>query len=137
VTIVNSAAITSPGFGSPYVVSRLGVALSGTGEGTTTIPSSGSLSPTCRTAILNIKIFTGTGTSPTVSRVHVNATDGTTTEEVYEYKPGTAFALTSAQVVHLQVRILLDINATSVSVLTTLGGTGPGATLDVELAYEP
>src|SRR5712691_3578715 len=112
-TIVNSAAITSPGFGSPYVVSRLAVALSTTGEGTTTIPATGALSPTLRTGIVNIKIFSGTGTSPTVTRVHINATDGTTTEEVFEYNPSTAFALASAKVLHLRVEMLVDINATS------------------------
>lgn len=129
-TIKNSAAIITQGFGSslPPVLNQT-LALSGTERQTNT------LVPTLpsRSGIVNVKISAGTGTSPTVVALDITATDGTTTEQVDAYNPAVAYALGANAVLHKTFRYLVDLNATTITVGTTLGGTSPGATLDLEL----
>lgn len=136
-TIRNSAAIITPGMGSslPPVLNQT-LALSGTTRQTNT------LTPTLpsRSGIVNVKISAGIGTSPTVVALDITATDGTATEQVDAYNPAVAYALGANAVFHKTFRYLVDLNAasagpgaTTITVGTTLGGTSPGATLDLEL----
>ena len=136
-TIINPAPIVSPGHGSPYRSYREGIDLSGTSPETNTIPASGSLSPTGRTGKLCVKVYLGAGTSPTLVDLRVTATDGTTTSTVFEFAPAVAPALSSNGRVELLIPFKCDMNFTSVSIITDLGGTSPTAELDADLTWEP
>lgn len=81
---------------------------------------------------LYIRVYTPTGTSPTVL-VTCSLTDGTTTETFY-LGSGTAFALATASVLRLFIPFATDLNATTITVNTTLGGTSPTAVLDMAVA---
>lgn len=140
--IGNSAAITTPGYGSslpPQVQNN--IALSGTGVQTNTFPSTGVLVVNTRSGIVNVKIRNGAGTSPTVVMVAITCYDGTTTELVDAVAPSTAYALGANAVFHKTFRYLNDLTgaaaggpgASTVNVLTTLGGTSPSAVMDMEL----
>lgn len=134
-TIVNSAALVAPGFGTPLVSARASVAMSGTGQQTFTVPSSGSLAPTARTGYVRVKVFGGGGTSPTLTDILITATDGTATYTIDNFHPNTAITLSGTAGLDYLKEFCLDINATSISVLTTMGGTSPTATGDVEIVY--
>lgn len=134
-TIVNSAALVSPGFGSPIVAARANVSMSGTAQQTFTVPSSGSLAPTCRTGYVRFKTTGGGGTSPTLTDILITATDGTTTVTIDNFHPNTAITLSATSTADYLKEFCIDINATSVSVLTTMGGTAPTSTGDVEIVY--
>lgn len=106
-------------------------ALSGTAEQTTTLSS---FVPALRGCKVKISIHTGGGTSPTVAAVRVQVSDGTTTERSFEYNPATAATLAANNTVVLTFEICSELQFTSLAVLTTLGGTSPTATMDVEVS---
>lgn len=128
-----------PGMGQPQVndANQLATnqALSGTGQQTNTLPpSSGSFSPTMSKGKFRIKVYAGTGTTPTLTDIVVTVTDGTNTIEIFAFHPNSAIALSSTSWYDSGPQEWeVDINATSASVKTTLGGTSPGASLDWEI----
>lgn len=138
----NRLSTVVPGMGTPLSNDSLfyqsGVSLSGTTQQSTTLPSSGSFAApnTLSKGYLRIKIYSGGGTSPTLTDLVVTATDGTTTVTMGQFliHPSTAFALASNAVFDDMQPFLLDINATSFTVKTTLGGTTPTASMDVEVS---
>jgi hypothetical protein len=153
--INNSVANNSPGFGAPQLVQRLGVALSGSGQQTTSIPSSGSIAPGIYQGKVRIKVYNGTGTGVTLTDILLQITDGTNTVILAEFHPNTATALTSTQWVDWDEDFTVDFGSTTggatgqliapgaanaaaivVQVLTTLGVPG-GATMDVEVIGQP
>ena len=133
--ITNSVVFITPGFGAPVLRTNLAVALSGSSPAATTIPSTGSFTLTARMGWIHIKISGGGGTSPTVVSLNCTATDGTTTEQFAVYNPAAAFSLAANSDLNLIFPFCLDINANTFTVNTTLGGTSPTATLDLEVAY--
>ena len=153
--INNSVANNSPGFGAPQLVQRLGVALSGSGQQTTSIPSSGSITPGIYQGKVRIKVYNGTGTGVTLTDLVLQITDGTNTVVFAEFHPNSAVALTSTQWVDWDEDFTVDFGSTTggatgqliapgaataaaivVQVLTTLGVPG-GATMDVEVIGQP
>jgi len=153
--INNSVANNSPGFGSPQLVQRLGVALSGSSQQTTSIPSSGSITPGIYQGKVRIKVYNGTGTGVTLTDILLQITDGTNTIVVAEFHPNSAVALTSTQWVDWDEDFTVDFGSTTggatgqliapgaataaaivIQVLTTLGVPG-GATMDVEVIGQP
>lgn len=144
---------TFPGYGvgvrNDSVYYQAGIALSTTGQGTSPIPATGTILGTTRGKI-HIKIYNGGGTSPTLTDLLVNATDGTNTVAVFEYHPTVACTLTTTHWFERIFDYLLDqvtgstgsggaagqlINggAVTFNVLTTLGGTTPTASMDLEI----
>ncbi len=125
------------------------IALSGTGQQTKTIPATGVILGTTAGKI-RIKIYNGGGTSPTLTDLLVQATDGTNTLPVFGYHPNTALVLSTTSWFDQYFGYLLDTigaisgsggavgqliagGATSFNVLTTLGGTSPTASMDLEI----
>ncbi len=136
--IVNSVALINPGCGLPAQVQQvLATALSTTGAVANTIPTTGTLAQTFRSGKIRVKIFNGAGTSPTLVALIVSVTDGTTTELLYEFSPAVAFALSTTSYVDLSFDFITDLNANKITVTTTLGGTSPTATMDMEASLEP
>lgn len=144
-----------PGFGVPVqndsVYLRTGISLSTTGQQTNTIPATGTLSPGTTVGRLRIKIYNGGGTSPTLIDLLVQASDGTNTIPVYSNHPNVAFAISTTSWFDRYFEYLLDTatvtanaggangqllpgGVTSFNILTTLGGTTPTASMDLELA---
>lgn len=133
------------------LLQKTGIALSGTGQQTNTLPTSGSISPTCCRGYLRTKIYGGGGTSPTVVDITFTAGDGTNTVQLDNFHPGTAVTISATSYVDFLADILLDYTAaaagaagcllnygaTVFNCLTTLGGTSPTATMDWEVAVEP
>jgi hypothetical protein len=137
-TIVNSAAITQPGFGAPaQVQQRQNLSLAGGTIQQWLIPVTGVLAQAFRCGKVRVKIYGGGGTAPTVLCVTVTATDGTTTEQVADVNPCVPYALGTDQVFDYLFTFILDINADVLAIGTTLGGTSPTATMDVEAILEP
>jgi hypothetical protein len=153
--INNSVANNSPGFGAPQLVQRLGVALSGSSQQTTSIPSSGSISPGVYQGKIRIKVYNGTGTGVTLTDMLIQITDGTNTVVLAEFHPNSATTLTSTQWVDYLTDFTVDFGTTTggttgqliapgaataaaivVQVLTTLGVPG-GASMDVEVIGNP
>jgi hypothetical protein len=154
-TITNSVAINSAGYGAPQLVQRVNVALSGSGQQTTSVPSAGSIIPGLYQGKVRIKVYAGTGTGVTLVDVVIQITDGTNTVILDNYHPNAAVALTATQWVDFMVEFQVDFGGTTggatgnlispgaataaavvVQVLTTLGVPG-GATLDVEVIGQP
>jgi hypothetical protein len=130
---------------------QTGIALSTTGQQSNPIPSSGVILGTTVGAI-RIKIYNGGGTSPTLVDLLVTASDGTNTVLIAQslIHPTVAWPLTTATSwFEFEFEYLLDAassgsgggaagqllpgGATSFSVKTTLGGTSPTASMDVEI----
>lgn len=131
----NRLALITPSFGSP--LQRDSLLLSeGNALDDSTTTTLASLSPTVRAGWVRVRIYAGAGTSPTLTGLRVTFTDATTTEMVFDYQPETAqaYALSSVAIPDFIIPFLLDINASSCSVITTLGGTSPTASMDVEIA---
>jgi hypothetical protein len=144
-----------PGFGVGTFYSAFAqsaIVLSGTAQQTKHIPATGSLvsPPGTTTGRINIKIYDGSGTSPTLTDILVQATDGTNTVPIFEYHPNVALALSTTSWFNRYFDYLLDTasatasaggttgqllpgGATSFNILVTLGGTSPGALMDLEL----
>ena len=154
--IVNSVATTGAGYTSGFLTQRTGIAISsGTGY---SIPVTGSVSgnPVYRGKV-RIKIYNGIGTSPTVTLLTSSITDGTNTVVLPagSYGTGTTpitptIALTSTNWLELTFEFLVDYSAAGggatgtllgpgtaaavvLTITPTLGGTSPGATMDVEV----
>lgn len=92
------------------------------------------LTPALKQGFIRIKVSAGTGTTPTLVRCEVTLTDGTTTEAVFDYNPNVAPSILSPNQVTLTNPFLSELGVTQVNVITTLGGTGPGGTLDIEVS---
>ena len=136
--IVNSVALINPGLGVGAQVQQvLATALSTTGAVANTIPATGTLAQTFRSGKIRIKISNGAGTSPTLVALQVSVTDGTTTELLFEFSPAVATPLSATSYVDLSFDFITDLNANKVTVTTTLGGTSPTATMDMEACLEP
>lgn len=153
--ITNSIANNSSGFGTPQLVQRVGVALSGSSQQTTSVPSSGSITPGIYQGKIRVKIYAGTGTGVTLVDLVLQITDGTNTVILDNYHPNSAPGLTATQWVDFMWDFCVDFGGTTggatgnliapgassaaaivVQVLTTLGVPG-GATLDVEVIGQP
>ena len=127
---------------------QTGVSLSGTGQQTKTIPASGVILGTTA-GYIRIKIYNGGGTSPTLTDLLVQASDGTNLVPIYFLHPNVAIALTATQWFDDYFDYLLDTaasgsgggaagqllpgGATSFNILTTMGGTSPTASMDLEI----
>lgn len=131
-----------PTFGSPILNDTLfleaNVALSGTGQQSTAIPaSSGAFAPAISTGKIRYKIYGGGGTSPTLTDVVITATDGTNTVTLGSgvLHPSSAIAIGTGTtgMIDTEIDFILDISATSFTIKTTLGGTSPTASMDVEV----
>src|ERR1700721_111980 len=107
-TIVNSVNKIGPGFGSGGNASNIGIALSGTGQQTNTIPASGSFILAFFAGQLRIKFYDGAGTAPAGSDVTIQASDGTNTVTLANFHPGTAVPITSTGYLDLNFDLLLD-----------------------------
>ena len=130
-SIVNSVA-TFTGVGAQLYQKT--ASLSGTGQQTNTISS---ISPAVTRGYIRYKVSNGAGTSPTLVDVVVTCTDGTTTVTIEKYHPSTADTLSTTAWTDRVADFIVDINANSFSILTTMGGTSPLATLDFEVCAEP
>jgi hypothetical protein len=128
---------------------NLGIVLSGTGEQTNTIPSSGTFPIAYSTGWVRVKIYNGAGTNPTLSALKIIGGDGTNSVLVYALNPATAHNLSSTSWFDECIDFLLDVAATgtgggstgqliaangvnTITIKTTLGGTSPSATMDLE-----
>jgi hypothetical protein len=153
--INNSVANNSPGFGSPELIQRLGIALSGAAQQTTSIPASGSITPGIYQGKVRIKVYNGTGTGVTLTDLILQITDGTNTVIFGEFHPNSAPTLTSTTWVDYLSDFCVDFGPTPggatgqliqpgaataaaivIQVLTTLGVPG-GASMDVEVIGQP
>lgn len=148
--IVNSVATAGPGYGSGFLVSRTGIAVSS--GSASAVPSSGSLSQPVYRGKIRVKVYNGTGTSPTLTKLQIAITDGTNTVVVEDRNFSTAVTLSSTAYYDGVFNFLVDSGAGGgatgtllgptlspamvVNVTPTLGGTGPGATMDVEVYGE-
>ena len=151
--IVNSVSTIGPGFGSDSITQRTGIIVT---SGTTySIPSTGSvnLNPIYR-GRMRVKIYNGTGTTPTVTNIQASITDGVNTVLIGEFAPTSAAAINATNWVDTLFEFLLDYSTlgggatgtllgpgTAVAIVgqivPTLGGTGPGCTMDIEIAGAP
>jgi hypothetical protein len=150
-SIYNHVTDISGGFGISGLVSSYGVALSGTGAQTTTIPATGSFILAFYAGWVRVKVYNGAGTTPTLTDVKITASDGTNTVTLASWHPGVAATLSSTAFADVLLPFILDISpagggstgtliqlgATSISVVTTLGGTSPAATMDIEMIKIP
>lgn len=139
-TFTERVADICPGFGSPLgndtVFTQTNVALSGTGQSTTTLPktSTWTASQTLSAGYVRVKVYGGSGTSPTLTDVVITGSNGTITTELAALHPNSAIALSATSYVELLFPFITDLTLTSISILLTMGGTGPGSTLDCEVA---
>ena len=126
--------------------------------GTSSNSVAGLLVPTITIGAVRIKIYNGTGTSPTLSSLAIQGYDGTNTVTLHFWDFATAVTLSSTSWADLcwnpfvadtapsttsggAVGYLIgSASATSgnggiecIKVIPTLGGTGPGCTMDVEV----
>ena len=137
------------GFRNDSIYLQSGIALSGTGQQTKTIPATGVILGTTAGRI-RIKIYNGGGTTPALTDLVVNATDGTNTVQVYSLHPTVAITLSTTSWFDRNFEYLLDMatltagaggatgqllpgGATSFNVLTTMSGTTPTASMDLEI----
>lgn len=145
-----------PGFGVPVqndsIYLRTGIALSTTGAQTNTIPATGVLAVGTTAGRFRFKIYNGGGTSPTLVTASVTATDGTNTPyPLFTTTPATPFAIGTTGWVDRFFDYLIDTATTTAgaggatgqllpggavtfTISTTLGGTSPTASMDLELA---
>lgn len=149
---VNSVKTIVPSFGSPFANDTLflatAVALSTTGSQTKTLSG---LSPTVSRGYVRVKIYGAGGTTPAIVSVQVIVSDGTTFVLIGLVNPTTAIALglvavtggaygnagilgTSVGGMDFLFPFIVDISCTQFSVITTLSGTTPTASMDVELS---
>lgn len=152
----NKLDTTFPGIGVSTRSSAnvaLAIALSTTGAVSNTIPSTGTLIPAYGlvAGCVRVRIYGGAGTSPTVVAVAIKLSDGTNTVTVGEFAPTVAATLTTTTWIDWICDFIVDFGATSggatgmmitnstqtgattLIVVTTLGGTTPTASMDVEV----
>jgi hypothetical protein len=113
--------------------------------------------PTITIGRIRVKIYNGSGTSPTLTKLQISATDGTNTVVVADVNFGTAVTLSSTSWYDNFFDFLVDTapsttsggavglligsaSATSgnggiqtIKIVPTLGGTGPACSMDLEL----
>lgn len=150
--IVNSVATAGPGYGSGFLTQRLAIAVA---SGTTySVPATGSVNgnPIYRGKI-RVKIYNGAGTSPTVTELVLQITDGTNTVVLDDVKPTATIALSSTAWFDYVKEFIVDYStagggatgtllgpgtaaAIVIQVIPSLGGTSPAATMDVEVYGE-
>ena len=147
-----------PGMGvtvrNDSVYYQSGISLSGNSQQTSPIPSTGTLAVTSTAGRIRIKIYNGGGTSPVLADLVVNAGDGTNTIIIGQsiLHPTVACPLITARWFDYEFEYILDVatsgaggvvsgqlsgtvgGANIFNVLTTLGGTSPTASMDVEIA---
>jgi hypothetical protein len=157
---------TFPGFGTStlnLIQVATGIPItSGTsyyvpGTPLSTNTTAGLLIPTLVIGRLRIKIYNGTGTSPTLTKLQVFASDGTNSVVIGDLNFGTAVTLSSTSWFDWMKDWIADTASGSTSggavgllisgssatsgqggaqylkIVPTLGGTGPGATMDAEV----
>lgn len=135
---VRRAATVSAGFGNPLKNDTLftnSVSLSGT-TNATPVPATGSFAPTICRGWIEVRVFGGGGTSPTISIGAITGTDGTSTVTLYagDSAASSLSATVSGTTRELLVPFKTDLNLTSITVNTTLAGTSPTATMDIDIA---
>lgn len=148
---------TFPGFGvgvrndASYL--QTGLALSGTVQQTFPFPSSGTFSTSFTAGKIRLKIYNGGGTTPAVSDLVVRFTDGTNTIFPCQgvYHPTAAQTLSATLWLEWMFEFVLDVattagtgggsigqllasvgGANAGAVLTTMTGTAPTATMDLD-----
>ena len=146
-----------PGMGQPLrndaLYLQTGLALSGTAQQTFPIPASGVLVPTTTAGRIRVKIYNGGGTTPAVTDIVITATDGTNTVEILQgtFHTNVAVSLTATSWLEFEFEYILDTapsgagggasgqlsgvigGANAFSVKTTLSGTAPTASMDMEI----
>jgi hypothetical protein len=139
------------GFGTSGNPQSYAIALSGTNPQTNSLPATGTFILPFYVGWIRIKIYNGAGTSPTVTDIKITASDGTNTVTMASWHPGVAASLSSTAFLDVVLPFLIDTTvagggstgtlsttgATSISVITTLGGTSPAATMDIEMLKVP
>ena len=151
--IINSVATAGPGYGSGFITSRTGIAVSS--GSASAVPATGSLTIPIYRGKVRVKIYNGAGTSPTLTKLQISITDGTNTVIVEDRNFGTAVTLSSTNFYDGVFNFLIDYStagggatgtllaptvsttAIVVNVTPTLGGTSPAATMDIEVYGEP
>ena len=147
--IVNSIG-TFTGVGA-QLVALTGISMNGAGPTTTTVPSSGSFSPVVNRGYCRVKVYNGGGTSPTLTDITLQASDGTNTVTLDNFHPGVAVTLSATSFCDWETEFIFDSlatgggstgtlsggGATTFKVLTTFGGTAPSALMDIEIAATP
>ena len=135
----NRVAKIGPGFGSPLQNDKYflnaAVALSTTGQGTTTLPSTSTWTAPFELSAgwVRVKIYNGTGTSPTLTDLLITGSDGTTTVQIAQVHPNSAVTLSTTSWFDEIFPFFVDLTLTSITIKTTLGGTSPAATMDCEV----
>lgn len=148
---------TFPGMGQPLrndaVFLQTGLALSGTVQQSFPIPLTGVLAPTTTMGRIRLKIYNGGGTTPALTDVLVTGSDGTNTVVIGQavLHPNVAITLLASgnQWLEFIFDYLFDVGspgggasgqlssaiggANSFSVKTTLSGTAPTASMDMEI----
>ena len=155
---------TFPGFGVSMLTSiqvATGIAVTSGNTyyvpGTTLNSVAGLIIPTITTGRVRVKVYNGTGTSPTLTKLQIMGFDGTNSVVMADWNFSTAVTLSSTSWADLISDFICDTapsttsggavgyliggaSATSgnggiqcIKVIPTLGGTGPGCTMDVEL----
>lgn len=115
------------------------------------------LQPTVTAGRIRIKVYNGAGTSPTLTKLQIVASDGTNSVVFDDLNFGTAVTLSTTSWFDYEKDFLIDTAAsgagggavgqlisgasatsgnggiTAIGITATLGGTSPAATMDVEL----
>jgi hypothetical protein len=147
-TFVNRLAQVTPSQGTPVANDSVFLhntfTLGGTGSATKTMSWATTVGvPTISKGKIRAKLSAQNGTSPTLILLEFVLDDGTNFVSVGRFNPTTAQPLnvgtgsasaTSPNYIDHVFEFETDIAATELSIVTTLGGTTPTATLDVELA---
>jgi len=155
---------TFPGFGVSSLQSiqqATGIAVTSGNTyyvpGTSLNSVAGLLVPTITAGRFRIKMYNGTGTSPTVTKLQVFSYDGTNSVVIADWNFGTAVTLSSTSWLDLMMDFITDTAPSTTSggavgyliggasattgnggiqtlkFVPTLGGTGPGCTMDIEV----
>jgi hypothetical protein len=144
---------TFPGMGSPLrndaIFLQTSLAMTGTVQQSWPIPATGTLSFSTTTGKIRMKVYNGGGTTPALTDVLVTASDGTNSVVIGNsmLHPTVAITLLASanQFFEYFFEYLLDSGAgggasgtlaggaTSFSVKTTMSGTTPTASLDLEI----
>lgn len=155
---------TFPGFGVSTLTSiqtAPGIAVtSGTTyfvPGTSSNTVAGLIVPTVTAGRVRVKVYNGTGTSPTLTKLQIMGYDGTNSVVIADWNFSTAVTLSSTSWADVISDFICDTAPSTISggavgyliggasatsgnggiqcikVIPTLGGTGPGCTMDVEL----
>lgn len=146
-----------PGLGvsvrADTVYLQTGLSLSGNSQQSFPLPSSGSFAVTTTSGAIRIKIYNGGGTSPVLTDILVNAGDGTNVIIIGQslVHPTVAIPLNLGNWFEFEFEYFLDVATTGAggsasgqlsatvgganifNVKTTLGGTSPTASMDVEI----